>query len=490
MRGRSDHSSAFPKRIDRGSVAKTNQRTNWKGEYRLQHNWSKGTCRVTEIEVAGPSRPPIVVKLDSGIVFTADTTTGLRAWSISDTKTCLASTSFSELTGDDGREDFGECTAITITPGGCGSSHFEVTIGFDSGGIAVYSFSYDHAQAGLRLRSSHFGLLDGSIASLASCKGYLLALSEDQTLSLFELYHDITPRQIEHSVSQPPRLIASLAASNIQAPFSLSVRARSEAVTASIAYSFPRIGCGWSVGLQELRWNKNDGTITSRLTSTVESQFALGELSSFPTSKPSSFGRVRSNGDRYHASGPSLSFTRPPTSLSYSHPYLITSHADNTLTMYLVVSGANDLTVKAGHRLWGHTSCVSGVQVSGRGKAISVSRRGDEIRIWELEELASSRPKSKRALTRDKSVQLSPERPRWQAETTTMGCDLSSSEEEAVEDRKLGFKLALEQGRAAEPAMMNLKGWVEFDDERVIVLREQEQTQEPGAQLLDCYDFT
>ena len=91
-----------------------------------------------------------------------------------------------------------------------------------------------------------------------------------------------------------------------------------------------------------------------------------------------------------------------PTSLSYTHPYLLVAHPDNTLTLYLVTSTAQALSISAGSRLWGHTSSVSGAHVGGRGKAVSVSRRGDELRIWELEGgFASSAAKRRLAMGDD-----------------------------------------------------------------------------------------
>ena len=71
--------------------------------------------------------------------------------------------------------------------------------------------------------------------------------------------------------------------------------------------------------------------------------------------------------------------------------YLITSHGDNTLTLYLVRSTASNLTIDAGQRLYGHTSGVSSVLVDSRGKAVSINRNGSEMRVWELEGGVSER---------------------------------------------------------------------------------------------------
>jgi WD40 repeat protein len=71
--------------------------------------------------------------------------------------------------------------------------------------------------------------------------------------------------------------------------------------------------------------------------------------------------------------------------------YLVTSHADNTLTLHLVRSTSSSLTIDAGQRLYGHTAAVSGVLVDSRGKAVSIDRAGREMRVWELEGGVSER---------------------------------------------------------------------------------------------------
>lgn len=65
------------------------------------------------------------------------------------------------------------------------------------------------------------------------------------------------------------------------------------------------------------------------------------------------------------------------------------SHSDNTMTLSKVTSTTPHLTVSAGRTLWGHTFIVFNAQLSGRGKAVSVSARGDELRMRELKESSS-----------------------------------------------------------------------------------------------------
>jgi WD40 repeat protein len=160
--------------------------------------------------------------------------------------------------------------------------------------------------------------------------------------------------------------------------------------------------------------------------------------------------------------------------MSYSHPYLLTSHADNTLTMYLLVSDSRRLFVRGGQRLWGHTSSVSAVQVTNRGKAVSVSSRGDEIRIWELEPAVRSLG-SRRLLQEENSIQVNPENK-----------DRDESELESAPHILRGgmSDSGVDTGASDDVSLMH--GCVGFDEERVLLLREKTV----GTQLLECYDFT
>ncbi|EEQ90558.1 F-box domain-containing protein [Blastomyces dermatitidis ER-3] len=494
------------------------ENTDWKKQYRLRHNWSKGSCRVTEVEVAQPSVPPVLVKLCKGVVFTADAGNGLRAWTTGDTKLCLAKLSFSDM-----REGKGSCsapTAISVTAEDGPHGDFEVIVGFEDGSYSVYSLSCDSAR--FHFRYSHPASSNGAITALASSSSYLFALSQNQTVSLYRFCAFAKGKgEVQEQTMKSPTLIASLKAHNIYAPLSLSIRSLATEIIASIVYSFPRIGCGWSVGLQELRLNHDGENLGSRLATTVDLQFCASPFNS-PTIKilnNRGNGKTRHNIHRNSGKNdsivistssaplsPCLSYTQPPTSISYSHPYLLTSHADNTLTMYLVVSTADALMIKTGRRLWGHTSSVSGVQVSERGRAVSVSSRGGEIRIWELEDMISSSFPSARMVRRDSSVQISAENEnrngngndetsadadadadadtgRWKRRRLQQPLELVS---EAIERRGDGLGLALQDVSRELALAARMRGWVGFDDERVVVLREREL----GTQLLGCYDFT
>jgi hypothetical protein len=185
-------------------------------------------------------------------------------------------------------------------------------------------------------------------------------------------------------------------------------------VVASIAYMIDSID-GWSIGIQDLDIKSRPGLA---LPDIVHSRVAH--------SPPSGIAGL-------------------PRGLCYSHPYLLATLPDNTLLLHLCTATAAKLTISPGIRLWGHTSGISDAEITTRGKAVSVSARGDEIRVWELEGRLGGR-----------SIEVRPRLQSEQAGSVT--------------------------GGVLDQAMKNKVG---FDDEMVIVLKEQSD----GRESLMVYDF-
>ncbi|QQK42740.1 Cyclin-like F-box [Penicillium digitatum] len=256
----------------------------------------------------------------------------------------------------------------------------EISVGLENGHFSLFILNLQTSQ--LDLQSSHVGCSDAAITTMALSSPYLMIVSHHKDLTLYNLRPG-SHGAGETAEASEPRQIASLKADNIAAPMTLSLRVSSFEIVATIVYSFFHIGCGWSLGIQELHLGKDGQQLDSRLATTVDSQYGLRPLQS--RKRRRSAAESVNNPPRIDPGAPSIRRQQPPTSMSYSHPYLLTSHADNTLTLYLVVSTSEKVYVQGGRRLWGHTSSVSAVQVTNRGKAVSVSSRGDEIRIWELE---------------------------------------------------------------------------------------------------------
>lgn len=401
----------------------------------------------------------MLVEFCAGMVLTVDGSYGLRAWIAGNPRSCVASASLSGLESK-------PPTALTATR----SRHqnaIEIGVGFQDGHFKVYDLDLETLR--LHLRFDHTGSGEGAISAMASSSSYLLTVTQHKILSLYEF-----PTELEASEkhdSRGPRQLASLHAESIVAPVSLSLRTTRSEIIASIVYNFFHLGCAWSLGIQELRLNKNGQQVGSQLATTVDSQYGIKPSQSFPRlgrrCSTSAHSPLRS-GIRIVPTEASIVHQEPPTSISYSHPYLLTSHADNTLTMYLVVSTSENLFIRSGQRLWGHTSSVSTVQVSDRGKAVSVSSRGDEIRIWELEPAISLFGMA-RELKEESSIPVTPENKQDRNHQ-----DLGSIRR--VETSGLGTTEKLEQMRKR----------VGFDEERVLLVREREV----GSQLVACYDFT
>jgi hypothetical protein len=414
--------------------------------------------------------------LYSGVVITADKEHGLRAWSTKSPK--------KQLTGLPFPKEGDMPTALYVAKGSP-ASNIEITVGFDDGHFSVYNL--DVTRGEFATRFSQKSTSDATVTAIASAPPYLLTISDHKLFNLYKMPPHITQHE-EQSVPDQLRLLASLESNNTFAPMSLSLRSSASEVIASIAYSFFHISNGWTIGIQELRFNKDGEHITSRLATTVAVQPKADENGHNDHLGHSSGGDNNHNKSNNHSRGytnlvssaSSIQHKEAPTSLSYSHPFLLTSHSDNTLTMYLVFSSADKLVIRDSRRLWGHTSSVSSVQVGDRGKAVSVSPRGNEIRIWELESAvtsSSSSPLSSRSrgIRGESSVRINHEKsfstPSFSLNTTSGARDWS---------RQVSHQ------RDLDVLSDESDGWVGFDEEQVVVLRQRGLR----AQFLECYDFT
>lgn len=466
------YSSRISKWLEEDHLVQQGKGTDWKRQYKLRHNWARGSCDVSEIQVAeGPSVPPLLVRLHEGIVIAADSTAGIRAWSMrGGGQRLLASRVLRPREGDDKDSDrFGAPASLSIDTQGPGHQDLKIAVGFVNGGFSIYRLQ---TEAGLFVHQyTHSPSSNGMISAIAYASPYLLTMTEAQLLSLYRFTSELNHRS--HDVLlDPPRLLSSLKSHTVWPPLSLSIRVSPTNMTASIAYAMPTYLSGWSVGLQELRLTPEGSILESRLASAVTQGFTSLWFSN--SSSSNSNQRSSSEGATELRS---IASSTKPTSLSYSHPYLLASHPDNTLTLYLVTSTAGNLSVGAGSRLWGHTSSVSGAHVGDRGKAVSVSSHGNELRVWELEGAISSASSRRRMTTGEASVQVRPEIRKYQPQTNPgNGSDSSSPQ-----GRNDGLVFA---HRVCD--MATARGWVGFDDEKVIVLREKGQ----GTQALVVYDFS
>ncbi|KAF1990134.1 hypothetical protein K402DRAFT_451702 [Aulographum hederae CBS 113979] len=426
--------------------------TNWKKQYMLRDNWARGSCDVAEIQVSEqPPVPPLLAELHDGVTYTADVVEGIRAWSTKGGDLKLLGATV--LSGD--RPSPPICLAVdSQTPVG---KTPRIVIGFENGGYALFQLEADTGV--FKEFYTHTPSSNGTLTALAFAFPYLLTMNANHLMSLYRFSGSEDPVK----TTSPPRLLHSLAAHTVRQPLSLSLRLFPENIVAAIAFATPSFLSGWSATVQELRMTLEGSLVDARLSTSPDENF-------YPVSTMLSTNASPRTGAANSALPPFssvLSESSTPTSISYNHPYLLVVHPDNTLALHMVRSTSSELFVSPGSRLWGHTSAVSSAHVSSKGKAVSVSKRGGELRIWDLEGGFTSSAAREGFAHRDLSVQVR----------------LDKRGSETVQQVGSGLVYALSQ---KSEELDVTKNWIGFDDENVIVLREKSQ----GSQALVVYDFS
>ena len=428
--------------LEHASTLKEGGKVDWKRQYKVRSNWHLGAAKFHEVEVATPPAPPVLAKVHKGLVFTVDARAGLRVWSQN-----LPS---KDLQAQIDLQNLMEPTSLAVD-GRAGV--VDIIVGFQNGYFRLYRLSSDKS---LTLQLEHQGDADTPITSTALSMPYAVTMSSDRHIHLYHLIDEQSGQRQEWSIF----VLTSLHADSPLHPASLALRCVSNTVIATISYAFNRLAAGWCLGLQEIRVGAANGEIQSRTTSNIEtpidaryrgtSKWEISSRSAFSTPLSSPF-----------ALQPHLKSA--PSCLSYSHPFLLASLSDNTIMSYIVTSDDTRLEISSGKRLWGHTSAVSGAEVSSRGKAVSVSAKGEEIRVWELEDALTTVGRGK------SSTQVRPTHP---------VLDVMA----AVAKRGNGLGLALQE---MERELAFTRRWVGFDDEQVVIMGERDD-----RQIMGCYDFS
>jgi hypothetical protein len=238
------YSSKLSKWLDDGYLVKRGQETDWKQQYRLRHNWSQGQCAVSEILVAErPPDPPLLVMMQSGLLFTADPMSGLRVWTSKNERELIASMAFFK----DGTEIPQLPTSMAIdSHEGIGGQH-KVVVGFEDGSFTIYALGRN--SIGFVTLFNHPPSSTGMLCALAYSSPYLLTMTKDQLLSIYTF-----PEGTQSETTlKPPKLLYSLKSHTVWPPVSLSIRTTAISMTAAIAYSIPTYLSGWTVGIQEMR---------------------------------------------------------------------------------------------------------------------------------------------------------------------------------------------------------------------------------------------
>ncbi|KAK4198964.1 hypothetical protein QBC40DRAFT_87792 [Triangularia verruculosa] len=480
-----------------------NRTINWKKQYRIRYNWAKGKCKAAELRLTGgpgvastqeqderdedgsprkSRRKKKLMQVVQGIAVTADRHSGLQAWDLRNRK-LLAGVGF--VGGEKDKLDGGtQCAApscMAIDDVRLAEGILDIGLGFTDGSFGVWKLSTKDGRLTRRYR--HESSSNGELIEMAYSYPYLITATRTVLVSLYTFDTPTSGHTDKTATLPSPHLLISLDSHTCRAPLSFSIRKTTSSVIASIAYTVTT-HIGWSFGVQDLHISPpSAGSPTSmpeivttpiahtlplllfrRPVSWIENGYGRGhgsrepaELSVYeppytPPMTPRS--RVMDPG----RSSPHFSFDPRdcgPKALCYSHPYLVATLPDNTLSHFLCRSDRSSLTVTSGHRLWGHTSGISQGQVNSRGKAVSVSSRGEEMRVWALEG-ATSRESNVR------SIEIRPGR-------------VTSS------DRPNGNSGYYDPVDIAEE-----RDLVGFDDE-MIVVRKQNRG---GGESLVIYDFT
>jgi hypothetical protein len=426
----------------------------WKRQYKLRHNWARGKCAVEEVSVRdapeeSDGQKRTLVKVVEGMAITADSESGLRAWDLR-TRRPIAQLDFREGSESDDSPP----TSLAVDESGS-VAEVDIIVGFADGGFGLWRLNLEQQELTRRYR--HEKSCNGEIIAVACGHPYVLTATTAGLISLYtftrpamvpaddftnnasKISEPLSHRAVEQqskprnmgTTLPPPYLLTSLKSHTTHLPLALSIRRMSSSASASIAYTFP-VRDGWCIGVQDLLVTPSpDGSGIDKLTSRL--------ASTLPIAASGGVDSVRTHGSRSEL-----------MTLCYSHPYLLATLPDNTLVLYLCTSTATSLSLSSGIRLWGHTSGISDAEITPRGKAVSISTRGDEIRVWELEGRVGG-----------SSIEVRP--------TTRQPADDADSPTTAPraewEDRR---------------------NWVGFDDEMVIVLKETRD----GRESLMVYDFT
>lgn len=268
------------------------------------------------------------------MVFTVDSTRGLRAWRLRrDSENLIASADLYQGSLEPGA--YGAPTAMTLDEDCDVRKTVNVAVGFERGGYGVYQLDMERSSSTFLLRYIHpqndSSLGNSSngpmITSMAYCTPYLLTMTASQFFTVYR-FRGSADIDIDESKDIPndhdrmmyaPQILSSLRSHTVWPPLSLSLRRSAQnSAIACIVYAFPLYVSGWSVGIQELRFSDDaDGVIDSRIATAVPSgfnPFSTTIPGSLPASPPRNSTRSRSQ---------PLANDTPlaqPTCLSYSHP--------------------------------------------------------------------------------------------------------------------------------------------------------------------------
>ncbi|KAK6330531.1 hypothetical protein TWF696_003418 [Orbilia brochopaga] len=383
-------------------------RLDWKGKFRLRSNWERGTARSYDLNLLAlappseaawpggreskPQYPPILGCFYQGYFISADPQNGIRVFTCGD----LAGSGCQEIARRPASLGIPTCLKAEESLSNDTSGKQLKTRGIDFVvGYHNSSFAICHFDPTSRLLSEkyiHRRFKDDERIELSAfCFPYLVTITSLNQCSIMGFHSSLVETTQGDSDSKyelpppsqpflPPTSVASLEVDEAWFPTCISFRrdAATGDIIASVVFSIRSIVVGASITVQEFHLAPDTPHLRKSQVASPPLHDALDQAF---------FGRIAS-----------IAFTTP-TCVSYRYPYIMTSHADNTIVLYSLSSDAEGkLMIESGYKLWGHNASVMTVEV-GLKKAVSVDRRG-EVRVWDL----ASR--NERRFGRDGSVRV------------------------------------------------------------------------------------
>ncbi|KAH0018841.1 hypothetical protein KCU80_g17469, partial [Aureobasidium melanogenum] len=208
------YSSKLSKWLDEDNLVRRGKETNWKRQYKTRHNWTKGTCGVSEVPVSPePSVPPTLLQMHDGIIVMADNLHGLRAWSSQSGRDMLATMKFPDSTSPP--------SALAVDSAPSPSSTIAIAVGFQDGSFTVYRLNVH--QRRFIFRYSHEPSSNGMISATALSFPYLATMTAGQLLSFYK-FMPHKDEASEDTALKPPLLLQSLHSRTVWPPLTLSIR--------------------------------------------------------------------------------------------------------------------------------------------------------------------------------------------------------------------------------------------------------------------------
>ena len=371
------YSSRRARWLDDAHLVTPGRKTDWHKQYRLKHNWNRGQCRTRRAEIGHRDEFRMLSQIYGGFIFTAHAVHGIRVWETKEGPSVISSMPIDppkprdpHSPSEDGcRPSYPQSLSIDPLPSGA----VNLVVGFNCGTFRVYKFTNDaltleyDGKQGTR-----------SCEEITMLGSYILALSippfTDGELSLLRFPSDChQPAQLPD-----PKPLMSAWGCNSWLPVSISLRSAAGGVIAAVTYFCNNILGPQLICIQEVRITEDGEVEQSRLAFSA----GLGRES----------GSNLDAADLIYSSlrDSSTKFVETRGSVVYSHPYLLARLTDNTMIAYLVTSTPEKLEIGPGRRLWGHTSRVTSIRLNDRGKAVSSTLCGEDIRLWDLENILSA----------------------------------------------------------------------------------------------------